>query len=81
MPRDSALLRRPGSDEGDALRSRGLCGRLMSLDRLGGGLGMKESTWSRGNRGGWLLKGGAAEPPARYLQHKSNVLVQILKSQ
>lgn len=80
VPRDSALLRRLGSDEGDALRSRGLCGRLMSLDRLGGGLGMKESARSTGNREGWRLpRGGATEPPERHLQDKSKAVVQILK--
>lgn len=80
VPRDSALLRRLGRDEGDALRSRGLCGRLMSLDRLGGGLGTKESVRSTGNSEGWRLpRGGAAEPPERYLQDKSNAMVQILR--
>lgn len=80
VPSDSALLRRLGRDEGDALRSRGLCGRLMSLDRLGGGLGMKESARSTGNREGWRLpRGGAAEPPERHLQDKSKAVVQILR--
>lgn len=78
VPRDSALLRRLGRDEGDALRSRGLCGRLMSLDRLGGGLGMKES--ATGNSEGWRLpRGGATEPPERHLQDKSKAVVQILR--
>lgn len=81
VPRERALLRRPGREEGDALRSRGLCWRLMSLDRLGGGVGTKESARSGENKGGWLLKGGTAELPARYLQHKSNVIVHYLKSQ
>lgn len=81
VPRERALLRRPGREEGDALRSRGLCWRLMSLDRLGGGARMKESARSGESKEDWLLKGGAAEVPARYLQHKSNVIVHYLKSQ
>lgn len=72
VPRLRALLRRPGKEEGDALRSRGLCWRLMSCERLGGGAGMKESARSGDRKGDWLLNGGAAELPARYLQHKSN---------
>lgn len=76
VPRQRARLRRPGREEGDALRSRGLCWRLMSLERLGGGVGMKESARSGESKGGWLLKGGTA----RYLQHKSNVTVYYLKS-
>lgn len=43
VPRQRALLRRPGKEEGEALRSRGLCWRLMSLERLGGGVGTKKS--------------------------------------
>lgn len=72
VPRESALLRRPGREEGDALRSRGLWWWLMSLDRLGGGAGMKESTRSGDGDRGWPMRGGAAELPARNLQHKSN---------
>lgn len=72
VPRERALLRRPGREEGDALRSRGLWWWLMSLDRLGGGAGMKDSTKSGGGKRGWPLGGGAVELPARNLQHKSN---------
>lgn len=72
VPRERALLRRPGREEGDALRSRGLWWWLMSLDRLGGGAGTKDSTKSGGGKRGWLLRGGAVELPARNLQHKSN---------
>lgn len=75
VPRLRALLRRPGREEGDALRSRGLCWRLRSLEKLGGRVGTKESTSSGESKGGWLPKGGAAELPARYLQHKSNGLL------
>lgn len=80
VPRLRALLRRPGKEEGDALRSRGLCWRLMSCERLGGGVGMKESARSGDRKGDWLLNGGAAELPARYLQHKSNGTVCYPKS-
>ena len=76
VPRERALLRRPGREEGDALRSRGLCWRLMSLERLGGGAGTKESARSGESIGGCQLKGGTAELPARYLQHKRNATVQ-----
>ena len=69
VPRQRARLRRPGREEGEALRSRGPCWRLMSLERLGGGVGMKESARSG------LWKGGTAVLPARYLQHKSNAIV------
>lgn len=44
----------------------------MSLDRLGGGVGTNESTRSGDRERVWPLRGGAAELPARNLQHKSN---------
>lgn len=72
VPRLRALLRRPGKEEGDALRSWEVCWRLISCERLGGGAGMKESARSGDRKGDWLLNRGAAELPARYLQHKSN---------
>lgn len=37
VPRLRALLRRPGKEEGDALRSWEVCWRLISCERLGGG--------------------------------------------
>lgn len=45
----------------------------MSLERLGGGVGTKESARSGDSKGGWQLKEGIAVLPARYLQHKGNV--------
>lgn len=41
VPRERALLSRPGSEEGEALRVLWLCWRMSSCDRLGGGVGMK----------------------------------------
>lgn len=74
VPRQRALLRRSSREEGETLRSRGLFWRLMSLAMLGGGVGMKDSAMSGENGGDWLLKGGTAGPPGRYLQHKSIIM-------
>lgn len=71
VPRERALLSRPGSEEGEALCSLGLFMRLISLERLGGGVGMN-SAMSGDHKGGWLLKGWTAELPEIHLQHKSS---------
>lgn len=67
VPRLRALLRRPGREEGESLHLWGLCLQLMSLERFGGGVGMKESARSGESKGGWLLNEGTAELLARYL--------------
>lgn len=57
VPRERALLSRPGSEEGEALRVLWICWRTSSCDRLGGGVGMKEDDPDAGvdSRGERLL--------------------------
>lgn len=77
VPRERALQRRPGREEGESLHLWEPFWCLMSLERLGGGVGTKESARSGDSKGGWQLKEGTAELPARYLQHKGNVIFHI----
>lgn len=74
VPRERALLRRPGKEDGESLHLWEPFWCLMSLERLGGGVGTKESARSGDSKGGWQLKEGMAELPAGYLQHKCNVI-------
>lgn len=71
VPRYRARLRRPGREEGEALRSRGLFCRLMSWERFGGGVGMKveEEPGEMGeSRGAWVPYLASTALPERYLR-------------
>lgn len=83
VPRYRARLRRPGREEGEALRSRGLFCRLMSWERFGGGVGMKveEEPGEMGeSRGAWVPYLASTALPERYLQQKKSTIDPPLNS-